>query len=131
MELDSKRIGSKIRKIREIKGLKQEYIAHAIGMSINGYSKMERGETKISIERLDQISKVLEMNLHDVIEFNDKTPVNFSQTNEIGKNEVVFNYSSENEKELLLQRIKDLESIISLKDELIKVKDELIEKLKS
>ena len=52
------RIGEKIRKIRELKGLKQENIAKELGMSLGGYGKIERGESSISIERLQKIGQL-------------------------------------------------------------------------
>ncbi len=39
-------IGTKIRKIRELKGFSQENIAHDLEMSITGYGKIERNEAK-------------------------------------------------------------------------------------
>ena len=57
MEMESARIGEKIRKIRELKGLKQSNLAEKLGLTMNGYGKIERGETTITLERLEQISE--------------------------------------------------------------------------
>lgn len=43
-ELAQLRLGNKIRKIREIKGLKQENVADKIGLSLSSYGKIERGK---------------------------------------------------------------------------------------
>ena len=40
-------IGTKIRKVREIKGLSQENLADELGMSVTGYGKIERNEVGI------------------------------------------------------------------------------------
>ena len=42
-----KKLGQKIRMVRELKGFSQEYMAHALGLSQRGYSKLERDETKL------------------------------------------------------------------------------------
>jgi transcriptional regulator with XRE-family HTH domain len=40
----SKNIGEKIRQIRDLKGLSQEYISGKLGISQRAYSKIERNE---------------------------------------------------------------------------------------
>ena len=67
MEMESARIGEKIRKIRELKGLKQSNLADKLGMTMNGYGKIERGETTITMERLEQISNALDMKVLDLL----------------------------------------------------------------
>jgi transcriptional regulator with XRE-family HTH domain len=52
------KIGSSIRKIREIKGLKQETVAQKLGLTTNGYGKIERGESQVNLDRLNQIAEV-------------------------------------------------------------------------
>ena len=64
--------GQKIRKIREIRGYKQEYVADQLGMSAKSYGKIESGETSLSISRLQQIAKVLDVDPLDVLSFDEK-----------------------------------------------------------
>ena len=40
-----KKMGQKVRMVRELKGFSQEYMAHSLGMSQRGYSKLERDES--------------------------------------------------------------------------------------
>ena len=55
-------VGIKIRKLRELKGYSQEYVASQLGMVQTNYSKIERGETKdMTVKRLEEIAKVLEV----------------------------------------------------------------------
>jgi XRE family transcriptional regulator, regulator of sulfur utilization len=56
-------IGEKIRSIRTIKGYSQEVMAGMIGISSIAYSNIERNKTDISHSRLEQIAKVLNMDL--------------------------------------------------------------------
>jgi transcriptional regulator with XRE-family HTH domain len=52
-------IHSKIRKLRENLGLTQETMAEYLCISQNAYSLIEKGKTKIDIDRLLQITKKL------------------------------------------------------------------------
>jgi transcriptional regulator with XRE-family HTH domain len=38
-------IGDKIRKVREIKGLKQEWVAGQLGLNVTAYGNLERGDS--------------------------------------------------------------------------------------
>jgi transcriptional regulator with XRE-family HTH domain len=55
------KIGAKIRKIRELKGFSQEYMASSLGITQNSYSKLENQKTRLSLKRLNNISKILEL----------------------------------------------------------------------
>jgi len=65
-------IGNKIRVLREVRGFSQEYMADQVGISQAAYSKIERNETEVTLTRLDQISKVLEVSLIDLLSFDNK-----------------------------------------------------------
>ena len=58
-------VNEKIRKIREAKDWSQEQMAEKLNMSLNGYAKIERGESKIYLDKLEQIAQVFDI---DVIE---------------------------------------------------------------
>ena len=42
----------KIRFFREKQNLTQEQMANELGLSTNGYANLERGETRLSVDRL-------------------------------------------------------------------------------
>jgi transcriptional regulator with XRE-family HTH domain len=84
-------IGDKIRKVREIKGLKQENIATALGMSVTAYGNLERGETAVTVARLEEIAKVLEVDAMDIMGFSDHI-VNQHFNNAAGSVGVGYNY---------------------------------------
>ena len=52
------KIHEKIRILREEKQWSQEEFAAKIGLSVNGYRKIERGETRLNIPRLQQLADV-------------------------------------------------------------------------
>ncbi|MDC2826650.1 helix-turn-helix transcriptional regulator [Rodentibacter pneumotropicus] len=58
-------VNEKIRKLREAKDWSQEQMAEKLNMSLNGYAKIERGESKIYLDKLEQIAQVFDI---DVVE---------------------------------------------------------------
>ncbi len=61
-------IGKKIKDIRISKNLKQSAVAAALGMSVTAYSDIETDKTcNISIQRLEQIAKVMEVSSVEII----------------------------------------------------------------
>jgi len=127
-------IGTKIRKLRELKGFKQEYMADQLGISVGAYSKLERDETEVSHERLQQIAKVFDLSVPDILSFDEKMVFNFinSQNPSGGNNQPVYNYYiSDNEKKLYEDKVRLLEENIRLKEEKIESLQEEIKRLRS
>jgi transcriptional regulator with XRE-family HTH domain len=56
---DSVKLGSKLREAREKAGLSQLEVASRAGINPNYYAVVERGEKKVSYEKLRPILKVL------------------------------------------------------------------------
>lgn len=69
-------IGTKIRKVRELKGLSQENLAEELGMSVTGYGKIERNEVSVNVERLQQIATILKVGVEQIIGFDDNIAFN-------------------------------------------------------
>ncbi len=63
-------IGDKIKKRREELNLTQEYVADSLGISQPAYVKIEKGWTKIDVNRLLKISDLLSVELGDLLERN-------------------------------------------------------------
>jgi transcriptional regulator with XRE-family HTH domain len=107
--------GNKIRKIRELKNVKQEYMAEQLGISVAAYSKLEREETSLSDERLEQISKIFDLPVEDILAFDEKQVFNImhNQTgihnNNVGTHIYQF---PEDMKKLYEDKIKLLEDKI-------------------
>ena len=66
-------IGKNIRKFRELKGYSQEYMANEMELTQASYAKLESNSTKISVERLFTIAKLLETDVADILELNKQT----------------------------------------------------------
>lgn len=109
-----------IKKHREFKGLRQQDLADRLAMGLRSYQSLENGETKLDLERLGQIAKLLETTVEELLkgegmlvhqEIKDGgTSCGFSTTGN------VYNYSIEKDVLDKLLSAKDSE-IQSLKDE--------------
>ena len=73
-------IGNKIRKIRELRGYTEEYLAHRLGMSQNNFSKIELGKVALTLERIEEIAKVLDIDPIKLIEFDEAIIFNNNQS---------------------------------------------------
>ncbi|WP_286967156.1 helix-turn-helix domain-containing protein [Flavobacterium sp. UBA4854] len=71
-----KHIGRNISRIRELKGMKQEALAIAIGVSQQYVSTIEASET-IDEERLAEIAKVLGVTTEAIENFSEESVFNF------------------------------------------------------
>jgi transcriptional regulator with XRE-family HTH domain len=66
------KVGETIRKFRTLKGYSQESMAQQLGLSPNGYAKIERDETDISLKRLEAIAAILKVSMLKILNFDDK-----------------------------------------------------------
>lgn len=67
-----KQVGIKIRQIRELKNITQEFVAKELEISTRAYSKIENEETQLTINRLNEISNILQINPMEVLGFDEK-----------------------------------------------------------
>ena len=73
-------IYEKIRFMRSFKNWSQEEMANQLGLSVNGYAKIERGETDVTLSRLKQIVDVLGIDLSEWFGWNEKNVFHFAGT---------------------------------------------------
>jgi transcriptional regulator with XRE-family HTH domain len=114
------KIIKKIAEIRSKKGFSYENMAQDLELSTSAYRKIETGETKLTVERLVDISKILETPLNDLLD--TESQKNFSQ--EIRENatgyqavdneNIYYEYSEVSKKliEVYEQQIKELKAEI-------------------
>ncbi|OOF58841.1 helix-turn-helix domain-containing protein [Rodentibacter genomosp. 2] len=117
-------VNEKIRKIREAKGWSQEQMAENLNMSLNGYTKIERGDSKIYLYKLEQIAHVFNI---DVVEMmrSDSKNICF-QINE--NSYLSTNYYGDNE--ALMIENERLKLSLSYNQQLLEQKDNEIQLLK-
>lgn len=117
--MNVKDITQKIVKLREEKNYSQTYLADKLGMSQKAYSKIETGETKLTVFHLMKIAEVLEVNLTELF---DASNVN-----------IYNNYHTHNGEGIVINKTAS-EEIKELYEKLLQAKDreiELLKKLKS
>ena len=110
-------VNEKIRMLRELNQWSQEEMAERLGMSHNGYAKIERGETKLYLEKLNQIAQVFNIDLSELVANHDKSVFFFLQGT---CNQASANYYSHSDTAAEIEKLK---LVIGHKDEIIAQKD--------
>lgn len=105
----------KIKQIRELKNFTQEYVAQKLGLSTRAYSKIETGETQLTINRLNEISKVLEIEPMQLLGFDDKKIFNINNsTGNNGYNNIFFPEKLVQQYEETIQSLKEQIQLLKL-----------------
>ena len=113
------KIINKIRDIRKDKGYSHEYMAHLLDISQVAYSKIEKNETKLTVDRLYKISEILESKIEDLLDIkSDKIYNQDLKDNSIGHQEIQNMYQDNKEV---------YEKLIASKDEQIALLKSLLE----
>ena len=105
-------LGHKIKKLRELKDLTQEYMAQELGLNQSAYSKIESGVSDVSFSKLEKIATVLGLKLEDILSFNEQMVFNV-MNNQTGNGLVINNSVSENEKGLYASQISSLKEEVA------------------
>lgn len=63
-----KNLHKRIKRFREDKEICRKEMADLLGMTLNGYGKIERGEVEVSISRLYEIAGILGVRIADIAE---------------------------------------------------------------
>lgn len=118
-----KQIGARIRSYRELKGYSQDYMARKLHISSSAYSRIERAEVNLTIEKLIQIAEIFKVELEQIL-FGDD---HHSKHSNLKANDPEVDYAlilTEKSKlaeayrqqiELLKEQIEYLKSIIAKK----------------
>lgn len=113
-----------IRIMREMRQWSQEQMAEKVNMSLNGYAKIERGETKLTFDKLEKIAQVFDMDILEFMQNTDKG-IYFLMNGSADNNTVYYGAN-----ESLQTEIDQLKIVLQLKDELLANKDALLEQQK-
>ena len=105
------KIGSNIRKIRELKGFSQDFLANELDISQRQLSRIENNETDLSISKLEAISNLLEVTINQLLGFDEKFIFQHCE-NAFGTNQNYYAFTDK-EKELYEKRISHLEKEIT------------------
>ncbi|OXA90463.1 helix-turn-helix transcriptional regulator [Flavobacterium hercynium] len=107
-------IKNKIKSIRELKNYTQEYMADQLGVTQAGYSKIEKGKTILSFEKLVEIARILEISVEDIISFDSQRYFNnFNRVKGNNNGSILINSdNSEALKKLYEDKISLLEKLL-------------------
>ena len=123
-------VNEKIRKIREAKDWSQEQMAEKLNMSLNGYAKIERGESKIYLDKLEQIAQVFDIDVIELMQSDGKN-ICFQIESPLGS---VYQGGGETQLLIEVERLKLALSHAREKEELLnkllKQKDDEMKSLK-
>lgn len=108
-------IGTRIRRIREERGLKQEFIADEMGITQSSYGRLEKDDNRLTATKLIKISEI--QNVSVSVLFGEKA------TNIIHEN------SGDNAQAQIGTIVQDKEHILSLKEEIRFLRKMLEDKL--
>lgn len=59
--------GLRIKRIREYRNYTQQFMADKLELSQNAYCKVENGTTKLTIDRLEEIAKILDVPVENIL----------------------------------------------------------------
>jgi transcriptional regulator with XRE-family HTH domain len=105
----------KIKQLRELKNFTQEYMAGHLGISTRAYSKIETGETQLTLNRLNEISTVLGISPIEVLGFDEKQIFNnCKQEGNIGINHINLPEKLINQYEETIKSLKEQIEIMKL-----------------
>lgn len=107
------KIENKIRNIRELKNLTQEFMADKLGISQAAYSKIENGNTKVSYEKLQDIAKIMGVKVEDIQSFETERYFNSFNNLKGNNNGVVTITFDQDIKKLYEDKIVLLEKLLA------------------
>ena len=96
-------------------------MAERLNMSKNGYARIERGESKLNMERLEQIAEIFSIDVIDLISQEYERAI--FMVGRMGDSHTGYNtyYGNDNS---LAAEMEKLKLVIQHKDELLAQKDE-------
>jgi transcriptional regulator with XRE-family HTH domain len=119
----SNHIGRKISRIRELRGMKQETLAEAMGLSQQSISHIEQSET-IDDEKLDKIAQALGVTKEGIENFSEEAIFNIISN--------TYNNTSNDNSSLIASSLNyqptfnTVEKIVDLYERLLKAEQEKI-----
>lgn len=126
-------VNEKIRLMREMNDWTQEDMAERMAMSLNSYSKLERGESKLYLEKLEKAAEVFEVDITDLLSLGKQGLIYLVNKENSGNNSGFYFGNTDNlnfELEKLRLTISHLQASLADKQEIITQQKAQIELLK-
>lgn len=116
-------IYEKIRKMRELRDWSQEEMAEKLGMSVTGYAKIERGQSRLSFCKLEKISNIFHIHINDLIDLEKNVPKWYFGDNFSNNHNIANYYSTDN---AIMLELEKLRLIVENQQKLLQTKDVLL-----
>ena len=112
-------IHEKLKILRLCKSWSQDEMAEKLGYSLNGYAKIERGETELKVDTLERIAETAGVDLQKLLGINDKNVFNLmencpqasQQNSNIYLTETQCAHELEKSRLLLQERDKEIDNL--------------------
>lgn len=104
-----KEIFENIRKFRELKSMTRETLAAELGLSLSGYSKIERGEVDITLSKVYAIAQILDVTVEQLLNFDVSQIFNVSNNHNVlgmGSKANVINYYGDDYREKYIKMLE-------------------------
>ena len=85
----SMKVHENIRVVRMARGLTQEFMARKLKMDIANYSRIERGVAKLTVERLQEISDILNTGISELVNRNIQNTIGQANAEESGMQDLL------------------------------------------
>jgi transcriptional regulator with XRE-family HTH domain len=118
-------IGQNIKNLRELRNLNQKAMAERLEVSQKTYSNIENAGNNITIEVIEKVAKVLEVNFNKILELNAEAIFNNHQTGGLSQMNTATSNNYFNDKQAELY-----EKLLVEKDSRIKNLEEQLRKKK-
>jgi len=103
----------KIKSIRELKNFTQEFMADKLGITQAAYSKIENGQTKLTMNKIVDIATIFEMDVNDLMAYDTQKYFNsFNNVKESNIYSSVTKIEDETLKKLYEDKILLLEKLL-------------------
>ncbi|WP_066804738.1 helix-turn-helix domain-containing protein [Moraxella oblonga] len=117
-----------IRQYREKLDMTQEQMAEKLHLTKNGYAKIERGETALTVARLEQIAGIFDIDMSELLKEKSELNLLLGDNNHSNFHNHYYNQTQEIEK--LQMTIDYQKELLTHKDELLAQKDKEIDLLR-
>lgn len=127
------KVNEKIRLLRESRQWSQEDMASKLSMSTKGYAKIERGETRSNLPRLEQISEIFDIDIFELLSYGEEGKVFINNAdNNLSYSSISFSNSEvENENQRLRLMLSHKDEIIEMQKKELVLLQELVEALRN
>ncbi len=108
-------VSDRLKKIRLIKNITQDFLAKKLGFTQKAYSKIENNETKLNVDVLQRVAQILEVPIETFFNNSQQHILNDFSNRSGGDNVIYKNNSTEKIEELYSHLLKSKDDIINSK----------------